>query len=175
MGVGRERKQEKLYGFCCNECREWSRPEEIRQEGLPNRPNRGTRRPIIWRRRALVRVYRHPPPHHHRDSARRNTDMDSVSKRFKRLKHRFKERRHKREGGSRSDSRGRGEDDNEASETGQSSHLPPEAKDMAESRPGREKEDGDDRKVVQVDPPTSAPSISPGDGGKLNGTRSTFL
>ena len=101
--------------------------------------------------------------------------VDSVSKRFKNLKHRFKEHRRKRGKGSRSDSRGGGEHDTEGSETGQSSCPPPEAQDMAESGPSGEKKDGDDKKVAQGDPPTSGPSISPSDNAKRNGTWAVSL
>ena len=113
------------------------------------------------------------PPHYHRDSTRYNTSMDfvdSVSKRFKKLKHGFKEHGRKRGKGSRSDSRGGGEHDTEGSETGQSSLPPPEAEGMAESGPSGGKKDGDDKKVVQGDPPTSGPSISPTDNAEPNGT-----
>ena len=85
------------------------------------------------------------------------------------FKRRLKERRRKRGEGSESDSRG-GEHDTEGSEAGQSPRPRPEAEGMAES--GRSgKNDGDDEEVVRGDPPTSAPSIAPGDDGKLNGTR----
>ena len=96
--------------------------------------------------------------------------VDSVSKPFKKLKHRFKEHRHKREGGSRDDNRGAGEHDAEGSQTGQSSLPPPEAEGMAESGPSGEKRDGDDKELVQGDPPASGPSVSPSDNAKANGT-----
>ena len=108
---------------------------------------------------------------------RYNTSMDfrdSVSKPFEKLKHRFKELRRKREGGTGKDTRGGGENDNEASETGQGSCLPPEAEGMAENGPVGEK-GGGDKEVVQVNPPTSAPPISPNDSGGLDGARSMFL
>ena len=161
--------------FFRDECHEWARVGPICQEMLEP----GRRLPYSGRC-ALVRVYGHLQPYHHRDSTRRNTNMDfrdSVSKPFKKLKHRLKEHRRKREGGSKSDTiRGREEYDTEENETGQRSRPPPEAEGMPESGPSGEKKDGDDKRVVQVDPPTSAPSISPNDGGKLlNGTRTIFL
>ena len=100
---------------------------------------------------------------------------DSVSKPFKKLKHRFKEHRRKQKEGSRSDNPGGGEYDTEGSETGQSSRLPPEVERMVESGPSGGKKDDGDKKAVQVDPPTSAPSIPTGDDKKLNGTRTMFL
>ena len=100
--------------------------------------------------------------------------MDSISGPFKKFRQRFKERRRKREEESRGDSREGGEYDTEGSEAGQSSRPRPEAKGMAESEPHGEK-DGDDKEAVQGDPPTSAPSIPPSDGEKLNGMWAMFL
>ena len=105
---------------------------------------------------------------------RHNTNMDSISKPFEKLKQRLKERRREQEEGSRSDSRGGGEYDNGGNEVGQSSRPRPETEGMAKGGPSREK-DGDDKEAVQGDPSTSAPSISPSDGGKLNGMGAMFL
>ena len=94
---------------------------------------------------------------------------DSVSKPFKKMKHRLAESIRKRKEGSRSDShREGGETDVEESEVGQSSHLHPEAEDVAKSGPSREENDGGGENVVQVNPPTSTPSISHSDSGKPN-------
>ena len=138
-----------------------------------SRSHCGTRRRLsIVGRRALVWVSSNLPLHHHRESTRHDTSMDfvdSVSKPFKKLKHRFKKHRDKREGGPRGDNRGAAEHNTEGSETGQSSRSPPEAEAMAEGQPSGEKKDGDDKEVVQGDPPTSGPSISPTDNAKLNG------
>ena len=101
--------------------------------------------------------------------------MDSVSKPFKKFKQRFKERRRKREEESRSDSREGGEYDIEGTQAGQSSRPPLETEGTVESGPSGEKKGGDDKKVVQVDPPTAVPPILPSDDGKLNGTRAMFL
>ena len=144
-----------------------------------SRSHCGTRRRprLLWG----ARLFDSPaivPPHYHQHSMqhKRNMDfVDSVSKPFKKLKHRFKEHRHKREGGSRGDSRGWGEHNTEGSQTGQSSLPPPEAEGMVESGPSGEKRDGDDREIVQDDPPTSGPSISPSDNAKPNGTWAVSL
>ena len=101
--------------------------------------------------------------------------VDSASKSFKKFKHRFKKHRAKREGGPRGDNRGTGEYDTEGSETGQSSRPPPEAEGMAGGQPSGKKKDGDDKEVVQGDPPTSGPSISPSDNAKRNGTWAVYL
>ena len=94
---------------------------------------------------------------------------DSISKPFKKLKHRFKEHNRKRKDGSGSESNREGrEHDAEESEAGQSSHLRQEIEDAAESRPSREEKGGKGKEVVQADPPTSTPSISHSDSGRLN-------
>lgn len=102
-----------------------------------------------------------------------STDMDlrdSISRPFKKLKHRLTKGNRKRKDGSKSDdNRGGGGDGAEGSEAGQSSYLHPETEDVAESRPSQEEKDGDSKKVVQVDPPASTPSISHRDSGKPNG------
>ena len=100
---------------------------------------------------------------------RHNTDMgirDSVSKPFKKLKNRFVEGIRKRRDGSRSDSNRGGGTDAEESEADQSSHLYPETEEVANSGPSRAENDGEGKKVVEVNPPTSTPSISHIDGGK---------
>ena len=95
--------------------------------------------------------------------------QDSVLRPFKKLKHRLtKGSRKRKEISGREDNREAREHDTEGSETGQSSYLRPETKDVAESGPSREEKDGDSKKVVQVDPPTSTPSISHNDSGKPN-------
>jgi len=92
---------------------------------------------------------------------------DSVSKPFKKLKNRLAEGIRRRKGGSRSDSHREGaEIDVEESEAGQSSHLHPETEGVAKSGPSREENDGEGE---NVNPPTSTPSISHIDKGKLNG------
>ena len=94
---------------------------------------------------------------------------DSLSKPFKKLKHRLTKSIRKRKEGSRSDShREGGETEVEESEAGQSSHLNPETEDVAKSGPSREESDSKGKKAVEVNPPTSMPSISPIDSGKLN-------
>ena len=92
---------------------------------------------------------------------------DSISKPFKKLKHRLAGSILKRKEGSRSDSHQEGgETDVEESEAGQSSHLHPETEDVAKSGPSREENDGEGEKAVEVNPPTSTPSISAIDSGK---------
>ena len=94
---------------------------------------------------------------------------DSLSRPFKKLKHRFvKGGRKRKEGTGREDSREGREHVTGGTEAGQSSYLHPETEDIAESGPSREEKDGDGKKVVQVDPPTSTPSISHSDSEKLN-------
>ena len=93
----------------------------------------------------------------------------SISKPFKKLKQRLtKGSRKRKEKSGREDSREGGEHDTDASGTGQSSYLQPETEDVVESGPSREERDGDGKKVVQVNPPTSMPSISHSDSGKPN-------
>ena len=94
---------------------------------------------------------------------------DSISKPFKKLKHRLRKgsRKQKEETGSDNNRGGRGHD-TRGSEIGQSPHLHPQTEDVAESGPSREDQDGDSGEVVQVDPPTSTPSISYRDSGKPN-------
>jgi len=99
------------------------------------------------------------------DRRRPNTNMDSRNiflKPFKKLKHRFKRGSRKRDGGSGSENiREERETDVEGSEASRrNSNLHPEVEGAVESGPSREGNDGDGRKVEQVDPPTSTPSIS---------------
>ena len=92
---------------------------------------------------------------------------DFVSKPFKKLKNRLAESIRKRKEESKSDShREGGETDVEESEAGQSSHLNPETEDVAKSGPSLEENDGEGEEVVEVNPPTSTPSISAIDSGK---------
>ena len=94
---------------------------------------------------------------------------ESISKPFKKLRHRLaKGSRKRKEESGREDSREGREHDTEASEAGQSSYLHPEAEDEAESGPGREGKDGNSEKVIQADPSISMPSISHSDSGKPN-------
>ena len=90
---------------------------------------------------------------------------DSVSKPFKKLRNRFVEGIRKRRDGSRSDSNRGGGTDAEESETDQSFRLQPETEGVANRGPNREGND-QGKKVVEVDPPTSTPSISHIDSGK---------
>ena len=103
---------------------------------------------------------------------RHNTDMDlrnSISKPFKKLKNRLAKGSRKRKEGSKGDNSQKGrETDVEESEVYQSSHLHPGTEDVAKSGPSREENDGEGKKGVQVNPPTSTPSISHGDSGKPN-------
>ena len=95
---------------------------------------------------------------------------DSISRPFKKLKHRLTKGNRKRKDETGSDSNRGGEGDGaEESEAGQSSYLHPETEDVAETRPSQEEKDGDSKKVAQVDPPTSMPSISHRDSGEPNG------
>jgi hypothetical protein len=110
---------------------------------------------------------------HHLNSNQHNTDMgirDSVSKPFKKLKHRLAEGIHKPEEGSRSDSHlERRKTDAEESEAGQSSHLYPKSEDVTKSGPSREDNDSEGEQPIQVNPPTSARPISHGDSSKPDG------
>ena len=91
---------------------------------------------------------------------------DSVSKPFKKLKHRLAECIRRKEG-SRSDGHREGGDiDAEESETGQSFRLDPQTEDVANSGPSRAENDGEGKKAVEVNLPTSSPSISHIDSGK---------
>lgn len=101
--------------------------------------------------------------------------LESVSRARRKLKNRSKEHKHKRGGGSRNDNHGGEKCDAEGSGTGQSSSIPPKAEGVAESGPSGEKRHGDEEGVVQVDPPTSVTSISPGDDGELKGARAVFI
>jgi hypothetical protein len=87
---------------------------------------------------------------------------DSVSKPFKKLKHRLARGSRKRDGGSGSESNREGrETDVEGSEASRrNSNLHPEVEGAVESGPSREGNGGDGKRVGQVDPPTSTPSIS---------------
>jgi len=109
---------------------------------------------------------------------RRNIIMnlrDSVSKPFKKLKYRLVEGIRKRKEGSRSDShREEGETDVEESEADQSFHLHSETESVAKTRPSREENDGEGGSAVQVNPPTSPPSISHKDSRKPD-SMSTIL
>ena len=93
----------------------------------------------------------------------------SLSKPFKKLKHRLAEGRRKRDRGSEGeDDREGREADARASETSQrSSHLHPEVEDAVESGPSRERDSVKGEEVGQVNPPISTPSIlhhgEPGD------------
>jgi len=88
---------------------------------------------------------------------------DSVSKPFKKIKNRLAKAIHKRKEGSGGDSHQEEEEtDVEESEAGQSSHLHPETEGVAKSGPSREENDGEGGKDVEVNSPTSAPSISHG-------------
>jgi hypothetical protein len=91
---------------------------------------------------------------------------DSILKPFKKLKRRFAK-------GSRKRGEGPGrEHDTEGSEPGQSSHQHPETEDVVESGPSQAENDGEGENVVQVDPPTSTPSI---DNEKPNSERTKFF
>ena len=92
----------------------------------------------------------------------------SILKPFKKLKQRLaKGSRKRKEESGREESREGREHNADATEAGQSSYLRPETEEATESGPGREEKDGDSKKVVQIDPPTSTPgSISHGDSGK---------
>jgi hypothetical protein len=95
--------------------------------------------------------------------------QDSISKPFKKLKHRLaKGSRKRKEGSGREDSREGREHDTEGIEAGQSSHLHPETEDVVGSGASREEKDGDGKKVVQVNPPTSMPPVPHSDSGKSN-------
>jgi hypothetical protein len=95
---------------------------------------------------------------------------DSVSKPFKKLKHRLTEGTRKREEGSRSDSHLEGrKPDVEECEAGQSSHLYPKSEDVTKSGPSREDNNGEGEQPIQVNPPTSARPISHGDSSKPDG------
>jgi len=97
---------------------------------------------------------------------------DSVSKPFKKMKNRLAKVIHKRKEGSRGDSRQEGGGtDVEESEVSQSSHLHSETEGAVKSGPSREENDGGGGKAVEVNPPTSAPSVSHSDGGEPNGMR----
>ena len=181
--AARQERKLALCGLYRYKCHKWARRVgAIRQKEMVSRSQRGS-----WRQRSGggARLYEliaichlTSTGHRLRDFTQHNTTMDfrdSVSKPFKKLKHRFKEHRRKREEGSRNDSRGGGEYDTEGSETGQSSRLPLETEAMAESGPSKEKKGGDDKKYFQGDPPTSAPSISPSDNAKPNGTWAVSL
>ena len=101
---------------------------------------------------------------------------DSLSKPFKKLKNRLAEGIRRRKEGSRSDShREGGETDIEESEADQSSHLHPETEGVAKSGPSREENDGEGEKAVEVNPPTSTPSISHSVSGKPNSMWTQFL
>ena len=145
---------------------------------MSSRVHRGTRGTVnCWAARACLSLQQ-PATSPPSNSIRHNISMDfvdSVSKPFKKLKHRFKEHRRKSGKGSRSGSRGGEEHDIEGSEIGQSSCPPLKAQGMAKSGPSGEKKDDNDKKVVQGDPPTSAPSISPSDNGESNGTWAVSL
>lgn len=96
---------------------------------------------------------------------RRNTDMDlrdSISKPFKKLKHRLSKGSRKRKEGSGGEDIGDGrEHDTEGRETDQSFHLPhPETGNVAETGLSQEKGEDNSKEVVQVDLPTPTPSIS---------------
>ena len=99
----------------------------------------------------------------------------SLSKPFKKLKHRLTKGNRKRDGGSgREDSREGRETDVEGSEASQmSSRLHSEVGDMIESRPGREETSNDvkGKKFDRVVSLTSSPSIS--HGGESGGTQTT--
>jgi len=95
---------------------------------------------------------------------------DSVSKPFKKLKNRLAEGVHRRKEGPEGDSHHEGEEiDAEESEAGQSSHLHPETEGVAKSGPSQGENDSKGGKAVEVNPPTSAPSISHNDGEEPNG------
>lgn len=95
--------------------------------------------------------------------------MDSVSKPFKKMKNRLAKVIHKRREGSGGDSRQEGGETNvKESEAGQSSHPHPKTEGLATSGPSREENDGGGGKAVEVNPPTSAPSISHSDSGEPN-------
>jgi len=92
---------------------------------------------------------------------------DSISKPFKKLKNRLVEGIRKRREGGDGSREGRGINV-EGSESGQISRPHPEIEDVAESGPSRKEGDGKGKKAVQVNPPTSTPSISHIDSGKPN-------
>jgi len=94
---------------------------------------------------------------------------DSISRPFKNLKHRLaKGSRKRKEGSGREDGREWREHDTEGGEAGQSSYPNPETGDVAEGGHGREENGDDSKRVVQVDPPASTPSILHGESGKPN-------
>jgi hypothetical protein len=85
----------------------------------------------------------------------------SLSKPFKKLKHRLAEGHRKRDRGSRGedDREGRGTDARGSETSQRSSHLHPEVEDVVESGPSRERECVEGEEVGQVNPPISTPSI----------------
>jgi len=92
------------------------------------------------------------------------------------MKNRLVEGIHKQKEGSGGDSHQEGEEtDVEESEAGQSPHLHLETEGVAESGPSRGENDGEGGKVVEVNPPTPAPSISHSDSGEPNGMWTQFF
>jgi len=93
---------------------------------------------------------------------------DSVSKPFKKLKHRLTKGSRKRKEGSEGDKNREGKGTNvEGSGAGQSSHLHPETEGVATSGPSREENNGGGGNIVEVNPPTSAPPISHSDPNSM--------
>ena len=88
----------------------------------------------------------------HRHSTKMSL-RDSISKPFKSLKRRLAKGSRKRGEGTER------EDDTEGSGTGQSSRLHLETEGVVESGPSQKENEGEGKNVVQVDPPTSTPSI----------------
>jgi hypothetical protein len=113
-------------------------------------------------------------PHHH--LRRPSTDMDlrkALSNPFKKVKHRFEGSGRRRDRGSGGESNREGEGremDVGRSETTQGGSQPRrEVGDSVESGFGRRV---GEKGVVQVNPPTSTPSVLPSDNGESNSARS---